>query len=330
MNALDIIGLGDNPKLSILQFDNEDGWLELRKKGIGGSDAGAILGLNKYSSPLSVYKAKVDGIVKDMSDNANVKRGKELEDFIMTKYVQPKMKEYGYTAEKPEFMIINSDYPYLRANLDGIAKSMTKPSYETSILIEIKCVSTFAEDAWDGSEYCGIPPYYYAQMQHYMAVTGMRAGYLVALFDRTWTVKWYPVKRDDAFIGKMLKTLKDFYDVNMCMQIPPKIVYSMDKEDAVKAIQNAVQPTVDSPEMTNLVSEYKDIGKSIKGLEKRKDELASEILSLHRQGFKPTVGKVSFNISTTHRFDSARFKTEHPDMYEEYCEDVESPRFTVK
>ena len=35
-------------------------WLELRRTGIGGSDAGAILGLNKYSTPLSVYLAKKD------------------------------------------------------------------------------------------------------------------------------------------------------------------------------------------------------------------------------------------------------------------------------
>ena len=33
-------------------------WLKLRKSGIGGSDVGAILGLNKYSSPMKVYKEK--------------------------------------------------------------------------------------------------------------------------------------------------------------------------------------------------------------------------------------------------------------------------------
>ena len=29
-------------------------WLKLRKTGIGGSDAGAICGLNPYSSPMKV------------------------------------------------------------------------------------------------------------------------------------------------------------------------------------------------------------------------------------------------------------------------------------
>ena len=33
-------------------------WLKLRKEGIGGSDAGAICGLNPYSSPMSIYQDK--------------------------------------------------------------------------------------------------------------------------------------------------------------------------------------------------------------------------------------------------------------------------------
>ena len=33
-------------------------WLRLRKNGIGGSDAGAVCGLNPYSSPMNVYRDK--------------------------------------------------------------------------------------------------------------------------------------------------------------------------------------------------------------------------------------------------------------------------------
>ena len=37
-------------------------WLRLRQKGIGGSDAAAIAGLNKYKSPIQVYYEKVEGV----------------------------------------------------------------------------------------------------------------------------------------------------------------------------------------------------------------------------------------------------------------------------
>ena len=33
-------------------------WLEDRRKGIGGSDVGALLGLNKYKSPYTLWAAK--------------------------------------------------------------------------------------------------------------------------------------------------------------------------------------------------------------------------------------------------------------------------------
>lgn len=329
-NALELIGLGGNDKLSIINFDNEEDWLKLRTKGIGGSDAGAILGLNKYSSPLTVYKDKVDGIKPNLDDNANVRRGKDLEEFVLTKYVQPKLRDFGYTVEKPDFMIINSDYPYLRANVDGIAKSKTGPSYETSILIEIKCVSVFAEDAWNGSEYNGIPPYYYAQIQHYLAVTGMKRAYLVALFDRTWSVVWYPIERDEAFIGKMLPILKEFYEVNMGMQVPPKITYAVDKEDAAKAIASTPTPTTPSEEMTALVAYYKQVSADIKSLEKAKNETVDSILDLYRKGFKPTEGSVKFSVSTTHRFNASKFKEDNPGLYEQYCEDVETSRTTIR
>lgn len=331
MSLLDTVGLGDNPKLSTIAFDDEEDWLQLRTKGIGGSDAGAILGLNKYSSPLSVYKAKVDGIQKDLSDNANVRRGRELEDFVLEKYVQPKMHEYGFVVTKPDFMIINADYPFLRANVDGIARSITHLSYKTSLLIEIKCVSAFAEDAWDGPDYCGIPPYYYAQIQHYLVVTGMRAGYLVALFDRTWSVKWYTIKRDEKFIADMLPKLKLFYDVNMCMEIPPKIDYALDKEDAAKAIDETDDSKFSPNEdMQKLVVEYTNVSSEMKALEKRKNDITSELLEMYRQGNCPTNGIVKFSTVKSSRFNSTRFKEEHPDMYKEYCEESESPRSTIK
>ncbi|MCP1399259.1 putative phage-related endonuclease [Bacillus cereus] len=40
-------------------------WLEARKSGIGGSDAAAIAGLNKWSSPIRVYYDKISETVKN-------------------------------------------------------------------------------------------------------------------------------------------------------------------------------------------------------------------------------------------------------------------------
>lgn len=46
-----------NKVVSTLEMPHEE-WLRYRKKGIGGSDAGAICGVNKYRSAVSVFLDK--------------------------------------------------------------------------------------------------------------------------------------------------------------------------------------------------------------------------------------------------------------------------------
>lgn len=52
-------------------------WLTKRKKGIGGSDAGAICGLNPYASPLSVYLDKTTEEISSC-DNEAMRQGKRI------------------------------------------------------------------------------------------------------------------------------------------------------------------------------------------------------------------------------------------------------------
>ena len=47
-----------NKVVSTLEMPHDE-WLRYRKKGIGGSDAGAICGVNKYRSAVSERKASV-------------------------------------------------------------------------------------------------------------------------------------------------------------------------------------------------------------------------------------------------------------------------------
>ena len=45
-------------------------WLRLRRTGIGGSDAGAVCGLNPYSSPVKVYHDKTCDIPEEQDSEA--------------------------------------------------------------------------------------------------------------------------------------------------------------------------------------------------------------------------------------------------------------------
>ena len=55
MDYTNIFPFEDCPfKMKALSYDSQEDWEELRTKGVGGSDAGAILGLNKYTTPFRI------------------------------------------------------------------------------------------------------------------------------------------------------------------------------------------------------------------------------------------------------------------------------------
>ena len=48
---------------------NREKWLHLRQSGIGGSDAGAICGVNPFSSPMKVYRDKTCDVLEELDTN---------------------------------------------------------------------------------------------------------------------------------------------------------------------------------------------------------------------------------------------------------------------
>lgn len=56
-------------------------WLDYRKKGIGGSDAGAICGLNPYRTAIQVYLDKTSDGTEDI-DNEAMRQGRDFEEYV--------------------------------------------------------------------------------------------------------------------------------------------------------------------------------------------------------------------------------------------------------
>lgn len=73
-------------KISLSGVNNTD-WLRLRKSGIGGSDAGAICGLNPYSSAMKVFQDKISEEVEEQ-DNEAIRIGHDLEDYVAQRFME--------------------------------------------------------------------------------------------------------------------------------------------------------------------------------------------------------------------------------------------------
>lgn len=135
-------------------------WLACRKQGIGGSDAGCIVGSNPWKSARQLWLEKTGKVVpEDIGDKPAVRFGKEAEAHLRALFLLTYPK---YTCEYHEFrMYANDRKPYIFATLDG---ELTDASDRRGIL-EIKTTTIQTASQWDEWD-SRILQHYYIQVLH--------------------------------------------------------------------------------------------------------------------------------------------------------------------
>lgn len=131
-------------------------WLKQRSLGIGGSDAGVIMGTNPYRTMRELWGDKTGIEPNQFNGNALTEIGHYLEP-----HVRSLVRPDAVPGDKVGAMQ-SIEHPHLRANVDGL---------EDGLLIEIK---TCGKSGWRK-----IPAYYMCQIQHYMLVTGQSKTLLI-------------------------------------------------------------------------------------------------------------------------------------------------------
>ena len=111
---------------------SEDVWVQHRRAGIGGSDLGGILGVSPYSSPLSVWLAKVEGHQKPVSRAAH--RGKMCEDWIRREAAE----RNGWKVKQVHAILQHPLHTWMLANVDGVVTNLG-PKHE---ILEIKFINS--------------------------------------------------------------------------------------------------------------------------------------------------------------------------------------------
>lgn len=150
-------------------------WLEERKKGIGGSDAATILGLNPYKTTIELWEEKTGRKeAPDISDKPYVKYGTQAEDLLRQLFALD-YPQYIVTHEE-NTIIKHPEHPFLFASLDG--KLLDVATGKEGIL-EIKTTNILQstqKEKWKDK----IPDNYYCQVLHYLNVTSCSFAILKA------------------------------------------------------------------------------------------------------------------------------------------------------
>ncbi|MBR1749912.1 MAG: YqaJ viral recombinase family protein [Ruminococcus sp.] len=150
----------------INKLNDRPSWLAARTHGIGGSDAGAVLGANKYKTNVRLWEEKTGRVVpEDISDKPAVIFGKTAEPLIRDLF---KLDHPEFNVDYHEFWIYrNPGAPYIFATLDG---ELTDKNGLRGIL-EIKTCTIQNKAQWDEWE-DGVPQSYYVQLLHQLIATG--------------------------------------------------------------------------------------------------------------------------------------------------------------
>lgn len=199
-------------------------WSVKRKAqiGIGGSDAGTLLGLNSFKDEYTLYLERIGEVAPSEAGEAAF-WGHTLEPVVAEQWYEKHGKNLGITIEPFNFLLQSKEHPFMLANIDRLARR--GDSYG---ILEIKTASEYLNGEWengdilyDGSGTGKVPAKYYAQMMHYMVVTGARWGYFGALVGGNKLYSVY-VERNEEFIQHLIE-VEALFTQRLELRIPPEL-----------------------------------------------------------------------------------------------------------
>ena len=289
-------------------------WHALRAKGVGASDAGAILGLNRYRSPLDVWLEKTGRKEPDdLNGNTSVEWGLRLEDVIAKKFAD---EHPEYKVVKPKGTFVSTEHPFMLANLDFIIIRKTDGARG---ILEIKTGQYYTE--WLDDEGNEVIPSYLAQVAHQYAVSGFEFAYVAALIrGREYIEREYV--RDEDDITDLISRESDFWVNYVEKGVTPELVGLGDEAQSIFLLHS--EPTtdialIDDPAMELLMG-YRRIHIAESTLKKQKQEYANAIkliLGDSASGENEFV-KVTWKRYEKKYFDKDALAKDHPELIEKY------------
>jgi putative phage-type endonuclease len=295
-------------------------WLMERTKGIGGSDAGIILGINKYRTPFELWLEKTGQVEPQEIDNEAIYWGNEMENVVAKEFE----KRTGKKVRRSNFMYSHPEYPFIKANVDRLVVG------ESSVL-ECKTASAFLAKEWKEDE---IPDTYLVQVQHYLGVTGKEKGYIAVLIGGNRFV-WKEVERDEELISMIFEAEKHFWTFHIQQGNPPELDGSSaaerflkEKYDRAEKDKQIILPG----EYKELLERYKQIKADEKLITTAKKEIENKIKDSLKDAETGIVGDyiVSWKNQSRTSVDSKALKAKFPDIHKEVLKQSSFRKFDIK
>jgi putative phage-type endonuclease len=229
-------------------------WLDVRRNGIGSSDAAAAVGLCPYKSQLELWMEKTGRTLpEDVRPGQDDPRywGTLLEPMVATAY----QERTGHKVRKLNAVLQHPTFPYMLANIDR--EIVGVPDVQ---VLECKTAGEFGARLWKN----GVPEYVQLQVQHQLAVTGKAAADVAVLLCGQ-QLEIHRIERDDEIIARLVVLETRFWEYVEKDVEPP----ADGSESAAKALRQIYRGNDTTADFTG----DEDLGHTFDTLAELKEEL---------------------------------------------------------
>lgn len=295
-------------------------WLQMRKAGIGGSDCAAAVGLSRWKSPFQLWSEKTDRIVPTKGGEA-LYWGSLMEPILRNEFT----KRTNLEVQECPFFLRSKEHKHMLANIDGYVRN-EDGSFS---VLEIKTANAYAVQDWQD----GLPIEYFAQIIHYMVVTGMSSAYVAVLLGgNEFRIQKYD--RDEEMIQHIVQMEEHFWYEYMLKDTPPEAT-AKDNELLGQLYPKAEDKQVELPkEAMDVLTDYERANHNLALAKEAKEQAEAKLKAMMADAELATLGnyKISWkNVSTT-RLNSTKIKSElltNDDLLKEYSSTSVSRTFKI-
>lgn len=298
----------------VSQEEDEATWLATRTKGIGGSDVGAICGVNNWSSARQIYLKKT-GQFEDSVSEASKQRmhwGHMLEPIVADEFER---QHPGLICVEAGATFKSNKYDFLLANVD---RFVIGEDDEIVGILECKTASEMMNEEWAAGE---VPMSYYYQVQHYLYVTGLERAWICCLVGGNKFYTYDIFFDEQLYTSVILPKLDEFWNINV-LKLQETALQSADNElfDSLFTADTVSEESLDLPDTQydNLGDRYMQLKAEIKEKEKELEAVKASIkeaLQEHTRAYTPSY-EITWAPRTRSSVDSSLLKASYPDIYE--------------
>ena len=282
-------------------------WLDERKKGIGSSESGTVMGVTHFDTPYKLWRRKT-GVDGPIASSEAMELGHHMEPAVVTMFA----------ARTGAFIVKKSEGDWIAVD--------TKRNLR---ILECKTTSVSVDPD-------DFPVYWYCQLQYQMGVMGVKKGAVawISSYPRL-NFGYKEFDFNPEFYKALVEQLEIFWLINIQGGIAPDDINSEDALVRNPIAKDGVTVQADA-QIISTYNALKQISSEIKALEKTQNSLEDDIKIAMGEAdtlVSPTGEVMALwkNTKPTMKFNAKAFQQDDPAGYAKYMEPTASTRrFSVK